>query len=450
MSTRLIERGYAYKSRMSPQRDRARAQIRLLSDSGALEKLSPARLWSLFNMAEIPSIAGGAGAVSPVGLPPAAGGVDVATGLTSIIPGIRKLKKITNTAPIPINGGIVKLDLPKSSYVQKMVIRISGTLRITQPAAAVTITATDPRTFVSSIEFALSGTTSPRKLTGIQHDVIDNLDVPAIAPNAQTYSAGPAGANSSVTDTPFALEFSPTLTVSDQNLYGIPYLGGQSTVPQLILTFADPNGSLATPGGALGVGSIILFAGQVELEMWRVDLPGPVAPQVYQQTVNGQTQDVTIPGQGLYMESSYILLSRMFDSQDVNGASSIKKFRLPIGPDYLRIILFAIQNNALDLETSPMLDHADLTVQQATGIESKKIWEFDNEYRRTYNKNRPKGVYVFSGIDLTGTDADLYVSRDLGNFDVDVYGSGNVPAANSRYQIVTQQLVPLSQPGEYL
>lgn len=387
-------------------------------------------------------------AISPGALPPAAGGVDVASGITSVIPGIRKLKKISVTAAIPINGGQVTLDLPKSSYVQKGVLRVSGTLRVVQAAGVQTITATDPRNFLSSIEFQLSGSTSPRKLSGVQHDIIDGLDVPAINPNAQTYTAGPAGGASSTTDTPFVMEFSPTLCVSDTNLYGIPYLGGQSTVPKMVLTFADPDGSLATKGAAGP--TITLQNGLVELELWRVDLPGPVAPQQHNQIVDGQQQTVTIPGQGLYIESSYLLLTKVLDSLDLSAAGTVKKFKLPIGPDYLRMVLLSVKGGALDDETAPLLDHADLLVQQITAIESKKIWQFDNEYRRTYNKTRPKGVYVFSGIDLTGTDADLYVSRELGNFDIDVYGSAVAPPGNSRFTILTQQLLPLSAPGEYL
>lgn len=387
-------------------------------------------------------------AISPTALPPAAGGVDVAHGLTSVIPGIRKLKKISVSANIPVNGGQVPLDLPKSSYVQKGVLRITGTLRVVQGGVQQTITATDPRNFVQSVEFQMTGSTSPRKLTGLQHDIVDGLDVPAIAPNAQVYSAGPAGIAGSTTDTPFALEFSPTFCVSDTNLYGIPYLGGQSTVPKMVLTFGDPDGTLATKGAAGP--TITLINGKVELELWRVDLPGPVAPQINTQVIDGNTVAVEVPGQGLYLESSYIELTKALDSQDITAASTQKKFKLPIGPDYLRIILLAMKAGVLDDETSPLLDHADLTVQQATVIESKYIWQFDNEYRRTYNKTRPKGVYVFSGIDLTGTDADLYVSRDLGNFDLDVYGSANAVPGNSRWTVLTQQLLPLSRPGEYL
>lgn len=389
-------------------------------------------------------------AISPAALPPSAGGVDVASGLTSVVPGIRRLKKIAVTAAIPANGGPVTLDLPKSSYMQKGVIRITGTLRVLQGGTQQTITATDPRTFVSAIDFQLSGTTSPRKLSGVQQDIIDQLDVPAINPNAQVYSAGPAGIAGSTTDTAFAMEFSPTFCVSDTNLYGIPYLGGQGTVPKIVITFADPNGSLAVIGAAGP--TVTLVNGKVELELWRVDLPAPVSPQQVTNVVDGHQVQVEIPGQGLYLESGYLLLTRLLDSQDLSSAGTYKKFKLPIGPDYLRIILLSIRAGVLDDEvTGPLLDHATMVVQQATSIEDKYTWQFENEYKRTYNKTRPKGVYVFSGVDLTGTDADLYVSRELGNFDIDVFGNTvNVPPANSRFSILTQQLLPLSAPGEYL
>lgn len=389
--------------------------------------------------------------IAQAGLPAAAGGVDVSAALASVVPGIRKLKKIAVTQNLPATGGKVTLDLPKSSYFQRGVLKVKGTLRIVQPAApaaAVTITATDPRKFLSQIKFSLSGSTSPRVLTGLQEDIIDNLDVPVVSANAQVYSAGPAGANSSTTDTALELEWTLRNTISDQNLYGIPYLGALGTVPQIELTFADPNGSLATPGGAGTTISVI--NGTVELEMWRVDLPGPVMPQRIAQIVNGKQEFVEVPGQGLYHEASYLLLTRMFDAEDLTGAGTTKTFRLPIGPDYLRIILLAYKGGSLDDETSPLLSEASLIVQQATALETKKIWQFDNEYRQTYLKNRPKGVYVFSGIDATGTDADIYVSRELGNFDLQVVSTNNAVPANSRYEVVTQELVPLSQPGQYL
>lgn len=386
------------------------------------------------------------GAVAP-GVRPAAGGVDVAGALTSVIPGIRKLKKIAVQANIPATGGRVQLDLPKASYMSRSRIKITGSIRIVQPAGAVAITATDPRRFLDRFEFAMSGSTNPLVLSGVQMDIVNNLDVPAIAANQSTYSVA-TGAGSSTTDYPFEIVFSPLHTVSPQNLYGIPYLGADATVPQFNLTFGNPDGTLATKAGAGP--TITLQNGKVEVELYRIDLPGPVPPQTQQTVIDGKTVTTQIPGQGLYHESSYILLSRQFDAEDVNAAGTIKRFRLPIGPDYTRLILFAVKGGVLDDETSPMLDRAELTVQQATSIESKKIWQFEEEYRHLYNKARPKGVYVFSGIDETGTDSDLYVSRELGNFDVDVYGSQNAVPADSRFQLVTQELLPLSQPGQYL
>jgi hypothetical protein len=393
--------------------------------------------------------------MSPVGLPAAAGGVDVAGGITSVVPGIRKLKKIATTYNLPagFKGGRVPLQLPKASYLHKAVVRITGNLRIVQPATtASTLTAGDPRSFLDRLEFQLSGSTQPRVLSGVQNDLIDNLDVPAIAPNDSALATLTAGAAGSTTDYAYRQEFSPIFAVSDQNMYGIPYLGALATVPQIILTLKDPAQSLVTVTGGVPAAAVATFeSGLVELELWRIDLPGPVMPQQQHQIVDGKDTVVEIPGQGLYLESSYILLTKLFDAQDLTSAGTYKKFRLPIGPDYLRIIALVWNGGVLDPETTALMDRAELVVQQATAIESKRIWEFSNEYRRLFNKARPNGVYVFSGIDQTGTDADIYVTRELGNFDLDWYGApGVTPPANSRVEVVTQQLVPLSVPGEYL
>lgn len=387
------------------------------------------------------------GAVSPNAYAAAAGGVNVSDALTSVVPGIRKLKKIAVSKAIPSKGGRVQMDLPKSSYMARATIRITGNIKVVQPASAIALTKTDPRSFIERVEFALSGSTSPRILSGIQHDTVDGLDLPAIAPNATTYNVA-TGANSSTVEYPFSTTLSPLFSVSPQNLYGIPYLGADGTVPQLNLTFGNPDGTLATKAGA---GPTITFEnGMVEVELYRLDLPGPVAPSVHTAMVDGKQVQQEIPGQGLYQESGYILLTRQFDAEDLTAAGTTKNFRLPCGPDYLRIIVFAEKEGVLDPETAPLLDRAELTVQQATSIESKAIWQFDAEYRRLYNKERPKGVYVFSGIDETGTDSDLYVTRDLGNFDVNVVGSANAVGSNSRFVVVTQELLPLSGPGLYL
>jgi hypothetical protein len=322
-----------------------------------------------------------------------------------------------------------------------------------QPATtASTLTAGDNRTFLSRMEFQLSGSTQPRVLTGLQEDIVDNLDVPAIAPNDSGIATLTAGGVGSTTQYAYRQEYSPLFCVSDQNLYGIPYLGALATVPQIVLTFADPAQSLVTVTGGTPAPAVATFEnGLVELELWRVDLPGPVMPQQIHQNVNGKDQIVEIPGQGLYLESSYLLLTKLQDAQDLTSAGTYKKFRLPIGPDYLRILAMVYNGGVLDPETNPLTDHIELVVQQATTIESKRLWEFTNEHKRMFNKTRPNGVYVFSGIDTTGTDSDIYVTRELGNFDVDYYGApGVTPPANSRVELLTQQLVPLSVPGEYL
>lgn len=387
------------------------------------------------------------GAVASGGLAAAAGGVDVSGALTSVIPGIRKLKKIAVSKQIPEEGGLVQLELPKASYLSKATVKITGKLKFTQGATKRTATAVDPRRFISKFEFALSGSTNPRVLSGIQSDIIDNLDLPAATANLQIYEVKEPAATASE-EVPFMMEMSPSFVIAPQNLYGIPYLGAPGTVPAFNITFGNPTTTLVKWGGAES--TVKIMGGFVEVELWRLDLPAPVMPRVVQTVENGHIVSSEIPGQGLYLESSYMILSRMYEEQKP-AANGTKTFQLPIGPDYTRIIILAFtEEGVLDPETAPLLERADLSIQQATVIESKKIWQFDNEYRHLYNKVRPKGVYVFSGIDETGTDADLYITRELGNFTLELYGTSNAVAETAKFQVITQTLVPLSEAGLYL
>lgn len=386
--------------------------------------------------------------VAQGGMPNAAGGVDVAGALTSVIPGIRKLKKNAVAAEIPKEGGLVQLELPKSSYMSRAAIRISGEIKVTQGGEKVNLAKVDPRLFINRFEFALSGSTSPRVLSGVQSDIIDGLDLPAINPNTQLYTLPEPNANANQSK-PFSLEMSPSFVIGPQNLYGIPYLGAPSTVPQFNIQFGNPDGTLVKK--EKNGPTIEFINGRVEVFLERIDLPAPVMPRVVQsKDANGNDVATEIPGQGLYQEAGYMILSRMYEEQKP-ARNGVKTFQLPIGPDYTRIIILAYtERGVLDPETTPLLKEARLTVQQATTIESMQRWHFSNEYRHLYNKERPVGVYVFSGVDATGTDADLYVSRELGNFALELEGEDNVVGEEAKFQVITQQLVPLSESGVYL
>jgi hypothetical protein len=387
------------------------------------------------------------GTVAPGGFPAAAGGVDVSGALTSVIPGIRKLKKIAVSKAIPKTGGLVQMELPKASYMSKATVKITGKIKVTQGAEKVTLSKVDPRLFINRFEFALSGSTSPRVLSGIASDTIDGLDLPAASPNNQLYNL-PEPAKEASEEKPFEIEMSPSFVISPQYLYGIPYLGAPSTVPQFNIQFGNPDGTLVKKEKAGP--TIEIIEGFVEVELWRLDLPAPVAPKHVVSEQNGQKVVSEIPGQGLYAESGMMILSRQYEEQRPSK-NAVKLFQLPIGPDYTRIIVLVFtEAGILDPETTPLLAKAELSVQQATVIESKKIWQFDNEYRHLYNKARPKGIYVFSGIDETGTDSDLYVTRELGNFDLEIFCSEAAAKEDATIQVITQELVPLSEPGIYL
>lgn len=411
-------------------------------------------------MRSILAPAGGAAGYAANGFPMAAGGVDVSSALLSVRPGIRKIKKMITTQAILSAQAELNLILPRSGYMERPIIRIDGTaagagFQVIQGAAAQAITVNDIRTLIQRMRLELSSTVVPKALSGLACDTIDNLDVPVVNANANVVPTGASlsGIANSTTVQPFVLELSPRFTISDENLYGIPYLGSLSTTAQIVIDFAPLLGPANTsPLSAAAAGPTANLVGcQAKVDGYRIDLPAPVAPSEYTDTEGNVHQ---VPGEGLWNESGYLLTTKLVDTQDQVGAGAQKPFNIPIGPMYSRIVLMAYVNGILDSEsgTAPqsILDHAELSVQEATTIESRNPWQYDSDYRNSYYKMRPKGVYVHSGIDQSGTDEDLWVTQDLGNFQLTPFASPNANGAvGTKFELYTQGLQPISAPGEY-
>lgn len=400
-------------------------------------------------------LAGGAQGYSVAGFPAAAGGVDVSAALISVRPGIRKIKKLLTSVTLSPGQTTVTIPFPKSGYLERPIIRIEGSFQVVQGAAAQAITMNDLRTLVQRIRFELSSTVVPKALSGIACDIIDNLDVPVVNANSNVVptSVQLSGGNNSTVTIPFVLELSPRFTISDQNLYGIPYLGAISTVPQIVIDFAPLVGLAgASPLTQAAAGpTVTLVNTTVKVDGWRIDLPAPEAPSA---TTDAEGNVTQIAGTGLWAESSYLLKTNLIDSQDQVAAGLQRQFRIPIGPMYSRIILLAYVGGILDPETgaapNSILDHTELGVQQVTTIESRAPWQFNSDYRNAYYKTRPPGVYVHSGIDQSGTDEDLWVTQDLGDFILTAFTTANANGASgTKYECYGQGLMPISAPGLY-
>lgn len=408
-------------------------------------------------------VRGGAEGYAASGFPQAAGGVDVSAALMSVRPGIRKIKKLITTVAIPTQAQQpqeLMIPLPKSGYLERPILRLEALaantgFQVVQGATAQAITMNDIRNLINRIRFELSSTVVPKSLSGIACDIIDNLDVAVVNANANVVptSASLSGAANSTVTQNFVLELSPRFTISDQNLYGIPYLGALSTVPQLVVDFNPLLGVASqSPMTAAAAGPTASIVGvTAKVDGWRIDLPAPVAPSA---TTDAQGNTVQIPGEGLWAESGYLLTTKVVDSQTSVGPGSSKPFNIPIGPMYSRIVLLAFVDGILDTESGvapqSILDHCELSVQNATIIESRFPWQYDSDYRNAYYKTRPKGVYVHSGIDQSGTDEDLWVTQDLGNFQLTPFSTNNADGnALTQFQLITQALQPISRPGLY-
>lgn len=405
-------------------------------------------------------LGGGAQGYAPQGFPVAAGGVDVSQALLSVRPGIRKIKKLVTTQAIPANQPEVIVPLPKSGYMERPIIRLDGSgaaagFNVVQGGVAQAITMNDIRNLIQRIRFELSSTVVPKSLSGLACDIIDNLDVAVVNANANTVptSASLSGAANSNITQPFVLELSPRFTISDQNLYGIPYLGALSTVPQLVIDLNAILGPAASsPLTAAAAGPTASIVNVIcKVDGWRIDLPAPVAPS---STVDANGNQTDSPGEGLWAEAGYLLTTKLADTQNNVGPGGSKPFRIPIGPMYSRLLLLAYVDGILDTESGvapqSILDHTELSVQEATIIESRYPWQYDSDYRNAYYKARPKGVYVHSGIDQSGTDEDLWVTQDLGDFQLTPYSTANADGnSQTKFELYTQALQPISLPGLY-
>lgn len=408
----------------------------------------------------VDGIRGGAQGYSAQGFPMAAGGVDVSAAIMSVRPGIRRIKKMVTTQAVPVNQVEFIVGLPNSGYLEQPVIRLEALgagagFQIVQGGTAQAITMNDIRTLVQRVRFELSTTVVPKSLSGIQADIIDNLDVVVVNANANVVPTGGSlsGAANTTTTQNFVLELCPRFTISDQNLYGIPYLGAKSTVPQIVINFAPLLGPApSSPMTPAAAGPTATWQNLVcKIDGWRVDLPAPVAPS---STTDAAGNTVNIPGEGLWAESGYLFTTKLQKSLLGVGPGQQTPFDIPIGPMYARLMVLAFVDGILDTEsgTAPqsILDHCELSVQEATIIESRYPWQYDSDYRKMYFKARPKGVYVHSGIDATGTDEDLYVTQDLGNFQLTPFASATPDGnAQTRFDLITQGLQPISTPGLY-
>lgn len=389
------------------------------------------------------------------GMGQAAGGVDVSAALTSVRPGIRKIKKLVQSVAVVENQNEIKILLPKSGYLEQPVIRIEGTIKIVQGGVAQAITSGDIRSLIKRIRVELSSTVVPKSMTGLQCDIIDNLDVAAVTANKNTVptSAELSGAANSTIEKPFVLELSPRLTISEQNLYGIPYLGSNSTTPEIVLELSSLIGKAGESWlqQAAAGPTATLVNTKVSVDGYRIDLPAPVAPSA---TTDSEGNTIEIPGEGLWAESGYLLKTKMIDSEDGVSAGLERQFKIPIGPMYSRLIILAYVEGVLDTEAQSgnkgILEKSEIGVQQATVIESRFPWQFDRDYRTSYFKTRPTGVYVHSGIDQSGTDEDLWVTGDLGDFTLTAFTTARADGKpGTKYECLGQSLAPISRPGIY-
>lgn len=326
--------------------------------------------------------------------------------------------------------------IPGVGYIKKIHYYLTGTLVIASQAASGTFG--DPRKLIRQSTTSFGAANRPHDLDGISENIFNQLDVPVINPKS-TWGTGTM-ANGSY---PVALEFTVNYPISEVNLLGMVYNGGESTYMTHDLSMGQLTDALTL--GASGTAT--LTNGRVEVWFEWVD---DVEPIPEREMVDQQGQTYIEPGQGLWRETSMIKYQQLHTSVELVSANQPFDVDLPRGPIYNRVVLEVYNGTTLDTsDTLLTAGSVQLVSQQIATIRDENLNTLDNDYRITYLKNRPGGVYVLSFLDKTGSGRDLLFSAGLGRIQVKGRLGATTPTAGSRLYIYTETLVSLDRNAAY-
>ncbi len=330
-----------------------------------------------------------------------------------------------------------RLEIPNVGYAKSYLITLTGTLDVTLGTG--TITAGDPRKLVKNLAFNVQSAVDVHELAGVEENLLNMIDFTVV--NARQQFTVANGSNA------FYLELLLFLPLTEENLNGIIYKGGGSTVPILDLVLGNVGDITTVTGGATRAFSSL----NVRVYETRFDAEAPRNPERVVRMVNGQEQEVINPGRGLWQETSQYIETVVDREVRINGPNQDVSVDMQLGSPYLRILMVSYLNNEVD-SGDVILSNYQLRLENTT-----TIWDVDRDFsdrtfRELYFKQRPGGVHVASFIDLVASDRDVIYTRDLGRFELVLRTGPNAPAnnpANNYVRIVVQRLVYLERAAIY-
>lgn len=358
------------------------------------------------------------------------GGVDL-PGVVQSLSNLRILRSEFDSRAFTENQRL-NVVIPNVGYIKNLRLIFEGTLTVTLGTGSAT--AGDPRKLLREVAYSLQSTNRLRALDGIAENIIETLDYQVLNPK-QTFTVA-GGPN------PVYLEWSMQLPISEANLLGISYIGGGTTYAALEITQGAISDIVTLAGGATAT-----LTGTWRFVMDWIDAEAPRAPREITVTnSDGKPERRTIPGQGLWRETSRIKQTQVLRSQVFASAGQEVAIDLPLGFPYLRIVLISYENNIVDSDDT-LIQRARIELQQQSKLRDESVRVFDMIHRQTFFKSRPGGVYVFSFIDMTGSDRDILRTDAIGRMVLWLTAGTATPPATNRVDIITEQLVPLQNAG---
>lgn len=372
----------------------------------------------------------------PRALPPAYTGGEAIPEAIQSITNLRTIRqKIADQAAVL--GGRNRLEIPNVGYAKSYLLTFTGTLDVTPGTG--TATAGDPRKLVKNLAFNVQSAVDIHELGGVEETILNQLDFTVV--NAKQTFAVAAGANN------FYLELRVFLPLTEENLNGLIYKGGGSTVPILDLSLGNAADIVALTGNATAAFSSLT----VRVYEDRIDAEAPRNPEKIVRTVNGRQQEVINPGRGLWQETSQYIETVVDRDVGITGPNQDVSVDLQLGSPYLRILLVAYNNNAVD-STDTILRAVSIRLENTTTIWDIEKDFIDRTYRELFFKSRPGGVWPLSFIDAVASDRDVIYTRDLGRFELRLHTASGAPAGapqNNYVRVVVQRLVYLERAASY-
>lgn len=369
--------------------------------------------------------------------PAAVGGQDIPSGLISQ-QNLRILRGFVEG--FNYSGGDRKtVKIPSVGYIKQIRYYLTGSIVVAGQSAN-NGTVGDPRKLIRMSTTSFGAANRPHDLDGVTENLFNILDTPVVNPKS-VFPTG--GANMPNGTYPVNLEFTVQYPISEVNLLGLIYNGGESTYMTHDISMA-PLSDVVVPGTA----GTATFTGRIEVWMEWVDEVEPVPER---QMYDEQGNAYLVEGEGLWRETSMIKYQQMHASVELVSAGQPYDVDLPRGPIYNRVLLLLTTNATGGLDTGDTyLDTVELSTQQIATIRSENQLTLDQDFRTTYLKTRPGGVYVLTFLDKTGSDRDLLFTAGLGR--VQVKGrlkAGITVTAGSRLYVYTETIVSLDTNAAY-